>query len=233
MRFATKKAFTMMELVVIWFLLSVGFWSIITMLNSWVRFTQIIRTKIVALNLAREWVEAMFQIRDTNRRRWSSKRDLCRLKIDSLVDDGGDGCEVGDKWFGSGNYIIFWTGIWDQKYFIVQMITGSQMKLFDGIGTWDLEYSLCFWSGQRYTCPWVEYTWSEGKFFRQIIGKWLFLKDSNVGWTYLDCADGSDQGWVCGDSTAKEYRFCSRVEYDNGKWVSNVEICSLMTNFLE
>lgn len=242
MKFATKKAFTMMELVVVMFLLSIGFFSIITMLNSWSRFTQIIRTKIVALNLAREGVEAMFQMRDTNRRRRSSKRDLCWLKTNPLVDDISDPdnewCENWDERLWSGNYVVFSTGIWEQKYFVAQLITWFSLDISGSwwIQSWDLNYSLCFWSGEWYPCPWREYTWWEWKYFRQITGKGLFLKNSNIaGWEYLDCKNGSDVLWpnACGDSSAKEYRFCSKVEYNNGRGISNVEICSLMTNFFE
>lgn len=239
MRFATKKAFTIMELVVVMFLLSVGFFSIILMLNSWMRFTQIIKTKMVAINLAREGIESMFQIRDTNRQRRSSNRDKCWLKVDPLVDQvknpGDEWCENLDERLGSGNYIVVTAETWGQKYFEAKKIDWSILNIVGTwiLETWSLNYSLCF-SGEWYPCPGEEYTWGEWKYFRQIIGKGLFLKDSNTDWwDYVDCKYGSDQAWSCGDSSAKEYRFCSRVEYENGRGISNVEICSLMTNFLE
>jgi hypothetical protein len=238
MRFATKKAFTMMEIVVLMFLLTIGFFSIVSMLNNGMRFTQIIKTKIVAINLAREGIESMFQIRDTNRQRRSSNRDKCWLKVNPLVDEiGGPGdewCDVLDKRLGSGSYIIVTAETWGQKYFEAQKIIW-EMNIKDWVQPGDLNYSLCF-SGERYPCPLVEYTWWEWKFFRQIEGKWLFLKDSNTDWwDYIDCKYGSEIVWSddCGDNSAKEYRFCSKVEYENGKSISDVEICSLMTNFLE
>ena len=241
MGFATKKAFTMMELVVIMFLLTVGFFSIISMLNSGMRFTQIIKAKIIATNLAREGVESMYQIRDTNRRRWSSKRDMCWLKTNPLLDEvdwfsGWSGCENLDELLWSGNYVILNNMIWNQKYFTAKRIIWSDLNIKDWIQSWDLNYSLCFWSWEWYTCPWIRYTSWEGRFFRKIIGKWLFSKDSNTaGGDYLNCTYGSEVVWTqdCGDGSAKEYRFCSKVEYENGRWISDVEICSLMTNYLE
>ncbi len=205
------------------------------------RFTQTIRTKIVATNLAREGIESMYQIRDTNRRRWSSKRDQCWLKVNPLVDYidgmGSEWCENKDERLGSGNYVVINSGLWDQKYFVAQKIDWPELNIVGTwiLATWNLSYSLCF-SGERYPCPGVEYTWVEWKYFRQIVGKWLFLKDSNIDWwDYLNCTDGTANAWSveCGDGSAKEYRFCSKVEYNNGRGISNVEICALMTNFLE
>lgn len=198
---------------------------------------------MVAVNLAREGIESMYQIRDTNRQRRSSSRDRCWLKQNSLIDEvpvpGDEWCELWDKRLGSGNYIIVSSTTWDQTYLQAVSINWPSLDIYDkNVSTWDLEYSLCF-SGEWYPCPWEAYTWWEWKYFRQIIGKWLFLKDSPIAWwEYMECENGSDIVWSspqldCGDSMAKEYRFCSRVEYFNGKSVSDVEICSLMTNFLE
>lgn len=195
---------------------------------------------MVAVNLAREGIESMFQIRDTNRQRRSSSRDRCWLKTNPLIDDffsiWDEWCENKDERLGSGNYIIIESITWDQKYLEAKFVSFPSLDIGDkNISTWDLEYSMCF-SGEWYPCPWILYTWWEWQYFRQISGKWLFLKNSSIQWgSYLDCKTWSDIIWTndCGDDSAKEYRFCSRVQYFNGKAISDVEICSLMTNFLE
>ena len=53
--------------------------------------------KTVALNLAKEGLEAMYNIRNTNWRRRSDSRDKCWLKVNPMVDEGNTGCED-DEW---------------------------------------------------------------------------------------------------------------------------------------
>lgn len=62
-----------------------------------VRYVSEMKQRTIALNLAKEGVEAMYNIRDTNWRRRSASRDACWLKADPMVDEGNDGCE-NDQW---------------------------------------------------------------------------------------------------------------------------------------
>ena len=48
------------------------------------------RQKVTALNLAKEGVEVMYNIRDTNWRRRDSKKDLTWLKNDPLTIGNND-----------------------------------------------------------------------------------------------------------------------------------------------
>jgi len=63
-------------------------------------YVQESRQKIIALNLAREGVEAVYQIRNTNWKRWSAQKEQCWLKRDPLVDANTDGCQS-DDWMQS------------------------------------------------------------------------------------------------------------------------------------
>jgi hypothetical protein len=75
-----------------------------------------------------------------------------------------------------------------------------------------------------------------GKFYRAIIWLWLYLKDSTaVGGTKITCEDGEkyySAGELCKDTAPKEYRFCSRVEYEKDL-KGKVELCGSITNYQE
>ena len=54
------------------------------------------KQRTLALNLAKEGIETVYNIRDTNWRRWSATKDKCRLKVTPL-DELNEGCED-DPW---------------------------------------------------------------------------------------------------------------------------------------
>lgn len=74
--------------------------------------------RTIALNLAKEGIEAVYNIRNTNWRRRSSQRNQCWLKADPMVDetDGGVGFfgdtrgrQIGcqdDVWLRTGRWVI-------------------------------------------------------------------------------------------------------------------------------
>lgn len=213
-------------------MLSVWVVSSIVFVNNWLNFTKITRQKVIAINFAREGIESVYQIRDTNRQKWQWKKDQCWLKANPLVDEGIEWCE-NDLWMWSGNYVIIesWS---TSKYFILSGVSDNWFDLSKWMSWNNIDYRLCFSSWHWSACPgldWAEWFSSEWIFLRQISWKWVFLKNTNTtGWDYVVCADWTTS--QCGSDTAKEYRFCSRVWY---MWWTQweVEICSLMTNFLE
>ncbi|MDR2415216.1 MAG: hypothetical protein LBD75_00975 [Candidatus Peribacteria bacterium] len=48
------------------------------------KYVQISKLQVMAMNLAREGVEMIYTIRDTNRKKWSGERDKYRLEIDTF-----------------------------------------------------------------------------------------------------------------------------------------------------
>jgi Tfp pilus assembly protein PilV len=64
-----KHGFTIREILVIIVVISVGLLSVLVVLTNGMNYVQRTRQKVVALNLAREGMEAVYQIRDTNRTR--------------------------------------------------------------------------------------------------------------------------------------------------------------------
>jgi hypothetical protein len=86
-------------------IISVGLVAIIVTLNNGMSFIQKTRERTIAINLAREGIEAMYQIRDTNWHRRAGKKEACRLKTNPLVDELNIGC-ADDNRMSTGNYIL-------------------------------------------------------------------------------------------------------------------------------
>jgi len=238
MSFSIKKGFTLVEIIIVVVVLTISVVSAIAFVNNWLNFTKITRQKIIAINFAREWIESVYQIRDTNRLKRSWKKDQCWLKMNPLVDVGNDWCE-NDARIWSGNYIIEekWSEIESEsksKYFVLSWWSISWFDIENWMSGNNNFYRLCFLTWQRRACPWIDRsTWSSAEwvYLRQISWKWVFLKDVNASWwNYINCTIWNDTN--CWDESAKEYRFCSRVWY---MWWNNweIEICSLMTNFVK
>lgn len=225
------RSFTLLEILFVVIAVSIGLMSILIAVDYALSNVQSVRQKVIAINLAREWLEWIYQIRDTNRLVWPAKKDQCRLDINPLIDEDSDWC-MDDTWMWSGNYILqkIYSGN-QQSFYISWWLTWSGLDLSDWIQLSDNKFALCMSWNLRESCP--DYNWS-ATYFRQIHWEWLFYKDSNTtGWDYLTCLNWSDIAvpvWDCWWIEAKEYRFCSKVAY-MGQWKWSVELCWLITNF--
>lgn len=204
--------------------------TIISLLTYGLNYVQKSRQRIIAINLAREGMESIYQIRDTNRQRRAGRKDQCRLKINPLLNTNNDECS-NDTRMQSGSYVLSTDVISGQNYLFLSWGNISPLNIGDGIDTGDLNYSLCLSGGLRVACPGTVSVTSEGRYFREIRWYWLFAKDMNVtGWQYMNCTSGVDY-MNCGSPSAKEFRFCSKVVY---MWygTGEVELCGLVTNFM-
>jgi type II secretory pathway pseudopilin PulG len=152
MRFSRKKGFTLWEILVIVVVISIGMMAIISLLTYGLGYVQKSRQKIIAINLAREGIESIYQIRDTNRQRRAGRKEECWLKINPLVDSGNDGC-MNDPWIQSGSYILTTNVISGQNYLLLTGYSSVGLNIGNGIDTQDLAYSLCFSGGVRVACP--------------------------------------------------------------------------------
>lgn len=234
MRFSTRRwpakgkgGFTIREILVVIVVISVGLLSVVVVLTNGMRYVQKTRQKVVALNLAREWMEAVYQIRDTNRTRRAGVKDQCWLKINPLVDEWTERCND-DTRFTSGAYVLQRLTTWGQEYFALTGPFLSWINLNNGIdsNSW---FSLCQQSGYWDSCMGQLATTSEGKYFREIEWNWLYLKDVSVNWwTEILCTWSA--GPDCWNSRPKEFRFCSKVAYI-GDSTGEVKLCGVITNF--
>lgn len=236
MRFSTrrwyvprKSAFTIREILVVIVVISVGLLSVVVVLTNGIKYVQKTRQKVIALNLAREWMEAVYQIRDTNRTRRAWVKDACRLKINPLVDDRWSERCPDDIRFVSGAYALQRLTTGGQEYFALTGPFPTWLDFGNGIDSGDLKFSLCQLSGRRDACMGILPATSEGKYFREIDWLWLYLKDvAATWWSAIICT-----WWAtaqCGNSRAKEFRFCSKVSY-LGDGTGEVKLCGVITNF--
>ncbi len=228
MGFSTRRWFTIREVLIIVVVISVGLLSVVVVLTNGMKYVQKTRQKVIALNLAREWMEAVYQIRDTNWTRRAGVKDACRLKINPLANEGSERC-ADDTWFSSGAYVLQRLMTWWQEYFALTGPLVSWINLGDGIGSGDLQFSLCQNNGRRESCMWTVASTTEWKYFREIEGLWLYLKDVAMSWWQLITCTWWLISW-CGTNRAKEFRFCSKIEYvGDGTW--EVKLCGVLTNF--
>lgn len=218
--------FTLIEIVFVVVLIAVWLMSIITAMDYGLKNVWIARQRVIAINLAREWIESVYQIRDTNRLSWSSQKDECWLKINPLSDDD---CNQ-DSWMQSGYYALNTFVSWGQQFFYLTWWDWTPLDLSDWINTGDMKYSMCENDWTWLACTGTSYDW-QTRYFRQIQGLWLFLKNSDtVGWDYIDCEKWAETAFNCSGNDAKEFRFCSKVSYI-GETNWDIELCGLMTNF--
>lgn len=228
MKFSTKRWFTIREILVIIVVISVGLLSVVVVLTNGMRYVQKTRQKVVALNLAREWMEAVYQIRDTNWTRRAWIKDLCWLKINPLVDEWAAKWCRDDARFSTGAYVLQRLATWWQEYFA---LTGpwTWIMLSEWMSANNLKFSLCQQSGYWDSCIWQQPQTSEWKYFREIEWLWLYLKDvATTWWTMIHCTWSMVPG--CWTSSAKEFRFCSKVVYI-GESTGEVKLCWVITNF--
>lgn len=84
----------MVEIILILVIISTALITIISGVTKTIRYVSEMRQRTIALNLAKEGIEAVYNIRNTNWRRRSANRDQCWLKLNPMVDEGNTtGCE--------------------------------------------------------------------------------------------------------------------------------------------
>jgi type II secretory pathway pseudopilin PulG len=106
-----KKWVTIVELMVVLAILGLGITALLQTIGWGINYTRDTENKIKAINIAREGIEGMSNIRDTNWLRFSSDKVNC-WKVDRY-DSGciGNSAFAGILW--TGSYILYsLNGIW-------------------------------------------------------------------------------------------------------------------------
>lgn len=210
-----KNWFTLIEVVIVCTVFAIMLVGIIWAINKAYIYMNNTRTKVRATNLAREWVEMMFNIRDTNRRKCSWKKDDFWLYVGTWGDESSCAANVNftgwtyvlTQWSGTlyaskidnNCYSDFWS-CWDQEKAKITFTWSYNYLSWNNIHTWDMEDLL----------------WNQWDFYRVVYVNWIYPKLTGKN----------------GISDPKEMRFCVKVFYNiNGKHSS--ELCSIMTNFAQ
>lgn len=267
---SNKKWFTLLELVIAIGIIAAWLIAVFVVLNSWFSSMAQARGQIIAINLAREWAETVFNLRDTNLRKWSGKKDLCWLNKKSLFATDPEACEnerrMGYYDGGTGNsYVPMMVHYGDSLVPLMNSLFPWNLDIFDGLDLTDRSYEIAvsasgefmpapLFSGSVYDnacltidengnnsisidCQSINYS-SAGRFYRAINHVGLYDKSATVSWgNNMQCEYGSSTDTVgsgpCGWSEAKEFRFCSEVQYVVEGAKRKVMMCSVMTNFKE
>lgn len=276
-------SFTMIEVLVA--LVATGIWVLAIMgaIQSATKTMGSTRSQVIATNLAREWIEAVFNKRDTNRQLFPSKKDQCRLANStswtstSCQDDAWFWSKSGPDWWAFSSSIntnnqpllrsmtsqdntqLNWPFKFHPVVFVNSLpwFTGKNYNpkkdfLLEGtrasnISCWiwpqaDIknELQVCLVNGKRWPCGtldslcnWTATSGAQintkyGEFRRYITTEGIINKNTNTD-SSDSCTKGSDTN--CGDSSPKELRFCSIVDYIVGGGARRVELCSVITNF--
>lgn len=215
-----KKAFTMVEILMITIVIWIGLLSIVVAISKAKVFTNQTKQSVIATQLAQEWIEMVYQIRNTNLLKHSNYKNYCRLNINP---NQACNSSVFPNRITEKNYILSWQ---------ILSWTSAELDIWNWVNSWSSVFWLCLTWWQRSACPWSDNQTRYWKFFRTIEWKWLYLKNSNnTWWDLISCINWNSSN-TCKNNNAKEFRFCSKVEYIWTKtW--NVEICGVLTNFFD
>jgi hypothetical protein len=233
-----KHAFTLAEVIIVCSLFAVMVIWIIFAINRSFVYLDNTRLSVRATNLAREWVEMVYNRRDTNRRKYSWNKDAHRL------DTGTWGSlwvwtYVIKEWEENGDKFIYLERLDD--------ISDPTIKPYEIEGFFSSAYStqreaseIIFTGNYSYYSWWTLHTW--WKVTDLLAVSWLkFYRIVRVYGVYKKNVDSPDS-WIGGPSynySAKswepeEMRFCVKVFYTASLWWQHaVELCSIMTNFQE
>ena len=167
-----KRGVTLIELVVAISIIAVTLGGLFAVVKRGNVETGRARQEVIAINLARQGMEAVYNMRNTNRQRRAGKKDQCRLKTNPMTDESGVGC-ADDQWLGSGYYIISGASNAGEMSRYASGVAGAkQLNLSQGLTGTDNQFTLCLSGDRRYPCPGSTgiYT-KEGVFTRQLIGQ--------------------------------------------------------------
>lgn len=210
MMFSTRKWFTLVELLIVIVLISGWLVIIIQWLQRWLDLLEKTKNEVIAINLAREGMEAVFNVRNTNWLRRSGQQEKCRLSMDSST--------CGDR-MSSSTYMSISNTDW--SWLLTPQTEDPAVASSD-------VYGICEVDTKRVPCE----AGQDPSFYRYVESKWLYLKsvDSNND---ISCSSGDDGygSGSCKDDAAKEFRFCVHVTYDE-TIDGDVEFCSVLANFV-
>lgn len=223
-----KNWLTLIELLVALVIIGIVVIGAISMHHAAHGWVNKVRQETIAINLAREGMESVYARRDANRLLYPAEKDMYRLCKNNLCHTAATAAVT---WLQGGSaekpylwYSVLYSGSSNKNIELV--LNGISLEnLEDSIKTWSTLLSWSDFMNAKIPAGW--------SYYRSILGQGLYLKDTTQeGWEPLSCINGSTS-W-CRDTRAKEFRFCSKVEYEwLWAWNGNVILCGAITNYLE
>ena len=251
-----KNWFTMLEVILVCTVFAMLVSGIILAINRTYVFMNNTKVQIRATNLTREWVEMMFNIRDTNRRKCSWEKDKFWLYLGSwantpIESNNEATCNPNDQLFEKWVYAIKEGkigGTWDRFIYAEKLTDINEDNIDDfyelewffkdnysaarswAIVTFTWTYLHLSWSAVTWkVVQWEisELLWNGVEFYRIVRVYGIYRKDeSNSNESINDTSELQN-------SEPKEMRFCVKTFYKMGVWHHESELCSIMTNFME
>lgn len=256
-RVVKKNWFTLVEVMLVTSAFAMIVVWIILAINRAFVFIDNTRLSVRATNFAREWMEMMYNIRDTNRRRQSWDRDKYWINTGKPNDEGWlDDANFYEEWI----YVLkTWSDAGGNVYLYAKHLgstynlgsSGNQKEFYWNDGFWDDNYSLArdeaklSFDGTYSYYEWDEEEWKDIlkewdiddvlvwdwlEFYRIVRVFGIYKKGGNNGdnpWPNDSVSDTEKRDW-----TPSEMRFCVKVFYAS-QWKHATELCSIMTNFME
>ena len=243
---AKKMWFTLAEVVIACSIFAIVVVWIILAINRSFIFMNNTKLSVRAANLAREWVEMMYNIRDTNWRIHSGERDKYWLNLwdRTLWNEGNSFIKwfyVLKEWNQNGNSYFyadslsiqdsnindFYSDEWFWKDQIAEYVSARDKARLE----FDWHYSYYELNEETWEQEEKEWdvqdalVWEWLEFYRIVRVFGVYKK--NVDGTSTECLGDCFTNW-----TPAEMRFCVKVFY-RWNWKHSSEICGMMTNFME
>lgn len=237
----------MVEILIISILITTWLFTVWGAISHAEKANENVKQTVIANQLATEWAELIYQLRNTNILEYYYNDDFdknittfnnCRLAY-NYWECAGQKCQS-NIW--SSEWCIPDVDKYIMKkwnYYITKewKIMKSQCDIDNhAVARPEIikqkKYAICLNSWVRVPCPEWHEAWHDeskyGKFYRMIEWIWIYDMSENSKWWKEINSD------FCSSINTQEYRFCSRVAREWGGWYQwwwEVEICSTMTNF--
>lgn len=167
MGMSTKKWFTLVELIIAIALFGIGLIAVFVVLVNGFKTMNQARGQVIAINLAREWAEMMFNVRDTNLLKRAGKRDQCRLIALWWYSADPEKCEEATwlgffSWLPAASYIPMTAPLGGTgKVPVMFGMWSGTLNIFDGITAADTGFELMLTSSGEFL-PYYHFLGSNG-----------------------------------------------------------------------
>lgn len=217
-----RKAFTLAEVIIVCSLFALIVIWIIAAINRAFIFMDNTRLSVRATNLSREWVEMMYNLRDSNRRKYSWEKDKNWLNLWTWTSNMAVWIyTINEAVNTNGDYYIYlsWLNVShpDSFYSLEWFFSGNFSTLRNAT-------KLNFTGTYSYYSWWTLATWWILKDLVEVDGL-DFYRIVRIYWI-------DNKYSPCTTDCPKELRFCVKVFYEK-QWQHASELCSIMTNFME